>query len=441
MSHRYGHFFEHSPDAVVVVDAAGRIVAANDQAGRLFGYTVEELVGSPLELLLPEDRRHVHAAHRARYAAAPYTRPMGESLDLSARRADGTVFPVDVSLSLLPEPDGDRYAAAIRDVTARRQAEDALRVSELRFRSLFELAPVGMAVVTPGGRFSDVNPALCRLLGYDAAELATMSFDDVTPEEDVRRDVEQLARLFVDGVPFTVEKRYLSKRGAVVWAAVTVARLTDSVPLQAVVIVNDITARRERDNELLHRAMHDPLTGLANRGLLTVRLAHALARSRRTGEPTGVAFVDLDMFKEINDRFGHQVGDEVLREIATRVSAAVRPTDTVGRVGGDEFVVVFEALSDGVEHMAERLRSALARPIACGETEVTVTASVGVAVALGDDDIAPDTLIARADEALYRAKAGGRDRVERWVPTSASGAPGHRRHDAGSGVGTTTTGQ
>lgn len=417
MSHPFGHFFEHSPDAVVVVDRAGCIVAANDQASRLFGYTVEELVGSPLEQLLPEDRRHVHAAHRSQYAVAPYTRPMGESLDLSGRRADGTVFPVDVSLSLLPGPDGDRYAAAVRDVTARRQAEDAVRVSELRFRSLFELAPVGMAVVKPGGRFTDVNPAFCRLLGYEAAELVTMSFDDVTPDEDVHRDVEQLARLFLDGVPFTVEKRYMSKRGAVIWASVTVARLTESEPLQAVVIVSDITAQKERDSELLHRAMHDPLTGLANRALVTERLAHALARGRRTGEPTGVAFVDLDMFKEVNDRFGHHVGDEVLREVAARVSAGVRPTDTAGRVGGDEFVVVFEALSDGVEEMAERLRSAVARPIACGEVTVAITASVGVAVALVDDDVAPDTLIARADEALYRAKASGRDRVQQWVTT------------------------
>lgn len=418
MSHPFGHFFEHAPDAVVVVDQAGCIVAANDQAASLFGYAVEGLVGSPLEGLLPEDKRRVHAAHRARYAAAPYTRRMGESLDLSARRADGTVFPVDVSLSLLPGLDGDRYAAAIRDVTARRRMEAALRVSELRFRSLFELAPVGMAVVTPGGRFAEVNPALCRLLGYDAAELSGLGFDDVTPDEDVRRDVEQLARIFVDGVPFTVEKRYVSKRGAVIWVSVTVARLTDTEPLQAVAIVNDITARKEHDHELLHRAMHDPLTGLANRALVTERLAHALARSGRTGEPTGVAFVDLDMFKKVNDRFGHQVGDQVLREVAARLSAGVRPTDTAGRVGGDEFLVVFEGLTDGVDDTAERLRAELARPIRCGEVAVAVTASVGVAVAVGGDDVTPDALIARADEALYRAKAGGRNRVEQWGAAS-----------------------
>jgi diguanylate cyclase (GGDEF)-like protein len=158
-----------------------------------------------------------------------------------------------------------------------------------------------------------------------------------------------------------------------------------------------------------HQAVHDPLTGLANRTLLRDRLKHALARATRGGGATGVLFVDLDGFKQINDAYGHAVGDAVLAEIGARLPQAVRPGDTVARLGGDEFVVVCEGVDhDSALAVAVRLQEMIRLPLTHAGVRHDVDASVGIALGHADSD----ALVARADTAVYRAKAAGGGRVE-----------------------------
>ena len=159
-----------------------------------------------------------------------------------------------------------------------------------------------------------------------------------------------------------------------------------------------------------HEAVHDPLTGLANRTLLRDRLELALARSQRDEErATGVLFVDLDNFKQVNDAYGHAAGDTVLVELGRRLRAAVRPADTVARLGGDEFVVVCEEVeAEDVLLLGRRLLAAISAPLSVAGIEYELTASIGIA--LGRTD--PDTLLGDADAAVYQAKAAGRGRVE-----------------------------
>jgi diguanylate cyclase (GGDEF)-like protein len=168
-------------------------------------------------------------------------------------------------------------------------------------------------------------------------------------------------------------------------------------------------ARLRTEERMRYDALHDALTGLANRILLSDRLEHALARAAREASQTGVLFVDLDNFKEVNDVYGHAAGDAALAELGRRLRSALRPADTVARIGGDEFVAVCEDVDEAAaQSLAERLQEAIAEPFELGDRRHALRASVGVA--LGDDD--PEGLLARADAAVYRAKAAGGDRVE-----------------------------
>jgi len=176
---------------------------------------------------------------------------------------------------------------------------------------------------------------------------------------------------------------------------------------------HDVTARSRREAELARRATHDPLTGLPNRSLLLERLDSALGRARRNGRSVGLAFIDLDRFKQINDRHGHDGGDLLLVQVANRIESVLRPNDLVARLGGDEFVVLCEDVQDGqaARALAERVTTAVGdRPYLLGTTTVRISASLGLALSSGFD--APESLLRDADVALYRAKDGGRARIE-----------------------------
>lgn len=181
---------------------------------------------------------------------------------------------------------------------------------------------------------------------------------------------------------------------------------------------------------LAHQALHDPLTGLPNRALFLDRLGLALERARRSGAQLAVLFLDFDNFKQINDSRGHGAGDRLLATLAGRISAALRPMDTVARFGGDEFTFLFENLSDGREvvPIAERICQAVRRPITFDGVELSVTASIGVVV-VDDPTVAPDTVIREADAAMYLAKERGRARFELWAEESRRRGTGRRELD------------
>jgi PAS domain S-box-containing protein len=219
----------------------------------------------------------------------------------------------------------------------------------------------GIALIDTAGRPFDVNPACCRILGYAAETLSTLTFRHISHPEDRDTDVELFAELLSgQRDEYVVVKGYLRPDEQVVWVRVTVTavRREDRTLTFAVAMFDDISEHRRIEDELRRQAMHDPLTGLPNRTLLMDRLQHALAHSRRTGELIALLFLDLDGFKKINDRHGHTAGDAVLVEVAQRLTAETRDSDTLARLGGDEFVVLCEGAARHLPRLPGRRAAA-----------------------------------------------------------------------------------
>lgn len=308
------------------------------------------------------------------------------------------------------------YALAVQNM----RSAQTVRESEERFRAIFEHAGVGMATIAPDGRYLQVNPAYCQLVGYTPEEFLKLSVEDITHPDDLAitrglyEDVRQGRRRF-----FSYEKRFIHKIGRVVWVSVTVACLLDEdgKPAYAVAQVQDVTERKEAELRLLENeerfkylAHHDCLTGLPNRLLFSDRLLHALSKARRGGHLLALLFFDLDRFKAINDAHGHEAGDLVLQTVARRLQSLVREADTVARFGGDEFIVLLEDIQDieGVKTLANKILLALANPLTIQGETLVITSSIGISL-FPADGTDGEMLIKKADDAMFKAKEKGRN--------------------------------
>ncbi|WP_299036862.1 sensor domain-containing diguanylate cyclase [uncultured Pseudokineococcus sp.] len=418
-------------DGVVVVDPAGRVLLDNAAARELLGLhpdaTRRAQDGS--FTLLHADGTLVEEAHMPLVRALLGKTTTGQHLVV--RRHDGTERTVVVSARPLPGTTGRHGAVAtLHDVTRERYAVTALAESERLFRQVLDSSPLGMLVLPldPGPRrVLRTNPALVRLLARTDLEGEDVSA--VTDPTDLPLLASALDAM-ADGVEVSrLELRLLGPGGRRLRCAcaASVVQRGDG-RREAVLLVEDVTARHEAERALSHQARHDALTGLPNRVVLGERLSALVGGGVRAEARVGVLYLDLDGFKDVNDAEGHAVGDAVLGEVARRLSAAVRPGDTVARLGGDEFVVVCPDLSG--EHdlglVAQRVVDALGRPFDPPARHHRITASAGAALAGHGDDAT--TLLERADSAMYEAKRAGGDR---W----SSAAPAPRRVDQRGGEG------
>ncbi|TQN40776.1 PAS domain S-box-containing protein/diguanylate cyclase (GGDEF)-like protein [Blastococcus colisei] len=287
-------------------------------------------------------------------------------------------------------------------------------------RSAFANAPMGIALTTPSGVLVDANPALCAMLGRTAEDLYGHSYlGAVHPDAASTARAAHAALAAQPTRPMRHETRLVHADGTELPVQVTGSWVPETAGGQAahlVLIVEDITERKALEAQLVHRSLHDPLTGLPNRLLFQDRLWHALERGRRESTPTCVLIIDLDGFKAINDELGHPMGDLVLVTFAERLRSVLRASDTAARLGGDEFSIVCENTEPvDAEVLAERLRAQVTEPLVLKGTTVTVGLSIGIGSVAGGDHPSDvyEGVVREADDAMYADKSRRRRRARR----------------------------
>ena len=311
-----------------------------------------------------------------------------------------------------------RMAGAIMEqnetmMAQKEEAERTLRLSEDRFRSLIQNSSDVTMILGEESVFRYVSPAIKDLLQYEPKELIGLHSTDFVHPDDIDTVRSMLGGEFQSGPgTATLEFQMVRKDGTARDVEVVISNQTDRPSVAGYVAnIRDITERKKFEALLAHRALHDPLTGLANRQLILDRAQQMLVRARRTGVPVAALFIDLDNFKDSNDSLGHGAGDQLLQLVAGRLLGILRSGDTVGRLGGDEFVILAEGVSfaSGPEMIAERVHQVLRPPFHLPGTDgMSITISVSIGIAVGDRPSAAD-LLRDADIALYRAKGAGRD--------------------------------
>lgn len=403
---RYEQMLTEITDVVTILDRDGTIRYESPSIEHVFGYGPDELVGtSAVELTHPDDRDEVAAS----FSAAVEGDPGGEQvIRYRFRHADGSWRHVE-SVGVVARDETLGFLVVTRDITDRIQAQE-------KFRAIFETTPLAVVVTAleeeSEGEIVEVNPAFEELLGYPREDAVGTTVGElniwVRPE---RRQV-GLTRLRETGTVRNFEAEFKDADGNRLDVLVSSSILELGGRRFIVGMAQDISERKAFEQELERQALHDPLTGLPNRTLLSDRIEQGVARARREDEPLGLLMLDINQFKRINDRLGHSAGDRVIVEFADRLDNTVREEDTVARWGGDEFFVVLPGLeeADRITDIPERLRAALRAPFEVGAESVHLGITVGAVVyseaerrqAVQTDD--PEELVRFASLALHWAR-------------------------------------
>ncbi len=381
----------------------------------LIGYRAEELLDNRViafeEIIHPDDRQSVRDSimgavqDGTRFAVEYRLRDRGG--DYRWVTEHGTV------LEPSEEGDGRLVAGHIQDATASKHAERTYREAERRYRSIFENTIEGLFQSTLDDRFVTANPALARMFGYERPEDFLNDLGSISSQVYVEpnRRAEFLELIDRNGTVMNFESQAYRRDRSVIWISENVRAVKDNDGrlLCFEGSIEEITKRKLQEAVAQYQATHDTLTGLLNRNALSKRLENALAE-RAQDQYVAVLYVDVDQFKYVNDSLGHQIGDQYLRIVASRLCSCLRETDSVARQGGDEFIIMLDKLSSREEAavVAQNVLAGIAQPWRINDSDIQATCSIGISIA-PSDAIDADTMLRHADAAMFRAKALGRN--------------------------------
>jgi len=411
MQDLYKTIMEASPVAMLVVEGDGSIILCNRAAEQTFGYSTNELVGKNLNTIVPF-RNPIESLVDKFATGQPAEKII--SHNIGGVRKDRSEIDARVSLSPMPFENRQAIFVTIVDQTLLNSTKDGLKESESRFRAMFKFSPIGMAILGKDGQWLKANSALCEMLGYSEEELMTRTVLDLTHPEDMHNNLNMLHQSISGELDqYHLEARYFHKNGNTLWISSSVSKIVDGSgnPIHLIAQMENITDAKSNQELIQHLEYHDVLTNLPNRRLLIDRLNQNLMLAKRHKRLMAVILLDIDDFKQINETYGHKVGDELLKIVGARLTKCVRSVDTISRQGGDEFVIVLAeiARAQDAQIVANAILKDISAPITVGNHEVQTTTSLGIAIYSpgSSDDV--EKLLEKARKALFEMKEEGRN--------------------------------
>jgi len=334
------------------------------------------------------------------------------SVEYRLMRSDGStrwVFEKGTKL-----PDQDSIVGFILDITDRQKKEKDLEEAEKKYRTIVDNAPLGIFQTTPQGKFSSVNPQMAKLYGYESPDALIRETSDISTQCYVSAESRKRLITILEefGKTSNFEAQHICRDGSSFWASETVKAVKDEngeITHYSGFMV-DISERKEHEETMRRLAMYDSLTGLPNRVLFDDRVKQALSRAKRSRMKVAILYADLDNFKPVNDELGHIAGDSVLKEVAGRFSDCLRTSDTVSRIGGDEFIFILQDIGTRaeIEVVAQRIVDTMRTPFYLAEKVYRLGVSIGISI-YPDSGLEKEELVRLADEAMYKAKTEGKN--------------------------------
>ncbi|MFC1672132.1 diguanylate cyclase domain-containing protein [Planctomycetota bacterium] len=410
----YATLLNSLPLGVGLAAPSGEVIETNDAMARMTGYSTDEIRALKLQDTCydPEDRSILTQRLQADGHLYDY--------EVLLKRKDGTPYYARLTITPVRMTGREYLLTVCEDLTERKKMEDAAVESEKRYRELWEDAPVAYHTLDRNGVVTSVNRTEARMLGYEPKDILGRSiFEFILPEQRPEAQRRFELKIASVGVPKADDRIYVRKDGSKINVSIhdVFERDDDGTVVGVRTSMVDITDRLKSEETIRRMAYYDAVTNLPNRTLFGMRLATALVHAHRTKKKMAVMLFDVDNFKNINDTMGHSIGDRVLRTIGRRLIRGVHKTDTVARMGGDEFLVLLPEISDRDDALkvGTRILDIVKRPVNYSDQELLVTASAGLAI-FPDDGEESGILIRNADAAMYVAKAAGKNKVEVYSP-------------------------
>ncbi len=400
-----------SSEVLHVTDRDGWIEYVNPAFSASTGYAPEEAIGKKPSLLKSGFQ------DEGFYANLWATVLRGETWrgEVVNRGKDGNAITLQMIITPVPGHDGqpERFVAVSRDITARRPLEEEDALGSANPEEIFNNAGVGIALLDLWGHFIKVNEVWLDMLDYPSEKVATLSLGDIFHDDDVAETRQLFTELARGGeLPQPIDKRIVRNGGQVFWGHLSFTLVPDENGYirNVIAIVQDINDRKELERKLEAMAHYDALTGLPNRALFFDRLGQAITQSKRSQGQFALMFVDLDGFKAVNDTFGHDTGDALLKAVSEHLLECVRESDTVARMGGDEFTLILRGIHgpEDAAAVAEKILATLTPPYHLLGHECRIGASLGI-VLYPQHGVSAEALLSQADNAMYAVKKAGKN--------------------------------